>query len=253
MISLRKILPICLLCCFSCGGSENSNQHKRVQSHDGMDSISVPVLTLKKGKQTVVKNLHFNHSVGGKPINEKTRIEMTYDERYLKIAFECRDNPRMNQNFYTDDNTPMFTQEVFEIFISNGEKPLEEYLEIQLNPNNALFLCKISNGYQSDGRFENNYIDTKTSGIRHQVIKDEKRDLWKGLLEIPLELLKYPHDASESTYRMNMFRIISNEDHSPEEKWRNNAGNSTFACWNSTLTSKPQFHKPDYFGFLILK
>lgn len=218
-----------------------------------MDSIKVPVLTLIKGKKTLVENLHFNHSVGGMAIKEETRVEMIYDDEFLKIAFECRDNPRMNQNFYTEDNTPMYTQEVFEIFISNGERPLEEYLEIQLNPNNALFLCKISNGYKSDGRFENNYIETKTSGIHHEVIKDERQGLWKGILNIPLELLKYPHDISESTFRMNMFRIISNEDHSPDKKWRNNANNSTFACWNSTMASKPQFHKPDYFGFLILK
>ncbi len=228
-----------------------TNQKKWVISYIDKDSIQVPVLIINKKKYTKVKNLYFNHSVGGEPIEEETEVQMKYDDEYLKIKFECRNNPRMNQNYYTEDNSPMFTQEVFELFISNGERSLENYLEIQLNPNNALYLAKITNRYKGDNQYENEPLDKKIVGVKHFVEKNEINNTWIGYLEIPLDLLKYPKDVSDSIFRLNMYRIISNEDHH-DENWKNNADNSTYGCWSSTMSKRPQFHKPDYFGFLIL-
>lgn len=239
------------ICCISCKISSQSNQHKWVKTHSGSDSINVPVLLINKKKFTKVKNLHFYNSVGGKSIVEETKIQMKYDENYLEIKFECRNNPRMNQNYYTKNNSPMFTQEVFEIFISNGVNSEENYIEIQLNPNNALYLAKIMNGYQSNKKFTNIPIDNKDAKVGHRVVKDEANATWSGYLQIPLWLIQYPEEISDTTFRMNMYRIISNEDHKLE-KWKNNHENSTFACWSSTMSKRPQFHAPDYFGFLIL-
>ena len=140
---------------------------------------------------------------------------------------------------------------LFEIFISNGVNSEENYIEIQLNPNNALYLSKIMNGYQSNKKFINIPIDNKDAKVVHSVTKDEANGTWSGYLQIPLWLIQYPEEISDTTFRMNMYRIISNEDHKLE-KWKNNHENSTFACWSSTMSKRPQFHAPDYFGFLIL-
>ena len=212
---------------------------------------SLPEITINKDEFTLIENLHFNHSVGGLPIDEETLVMMKYDEKSLEIKFECRDNPRMDQNFYIEDNTSLFNQEVFEIFISKGGKSLEDYIEIEINPNNALFLGKVSYRYKTDKEFSLKLVDNKEIGIYHEVIKDRKNNVWKGHLKIPLDFLKYPKNTLDNIYRINFYRIISTEDHT-DQNWENNLKNATYGCWSSTMQKKPQFHAPGYFGFLVL-
>jgi hypothetical protein len=211
----------------------------------------MPKLQINKTSFTELESLYFQHSVGGKKIQEATKVAIKYDDRFLEINFECRDNPRMDQNFFTENNSPMFNQEVFEIFISSGEEASETYWEIQLNPNNALFVAKVNNRYKTDQSFELEMIDNELAKIEHQVLKDRKNNSWKGHLKIPLQLIQDPDNKSNKVFRMNLFRIISNKDHT-DPAWQNNAQNATFACWNSSMADKPNFHKPDYFGFLYL-
>ena len=225
---------------------------KTVATYTNDTKIQVPVLTINKNSFTKVKNVHLSHSIGGKPISEETIIQLKYNTDFLEIKFECKDNPRLNQNYYTEDNTALFNQEVFEIFITNGNLASEEYIEIQLNPNNALYLSKISYRYKTDENFKSEAIDTKTSGVEHSVEKDIENHTWSGSLRIPLSLLQYPKAISKTTYRLNMFRIISNKDQT-DKKWRNSADNATFGCWSSTMAQKPQFHAPDYFGLFTVE
>ncbi len=211
-----------------------------------------PVLKLNKKKFTETESLHFNHSVGGDPIEEETWVAMKYDNDFLEIKFECRNNHRLDQNHYVKDNSAMFNQEVFELFICKGKEVQGKYLEIQINPNNALFLAKITNRFKPKREYKIEYIDTKTSGVTHTVEKDTINDIWKGSLKIPLKVLEYPKPTKEAIYRLNMFRVISNVDHA-DKKWSHTTETSTFACWNSTMTPTPQFHIPDAFGVLILE
>ncbi len=209
------------------------------------------VLKINKNKFTQVEDVYFNHSVGGKAIKEETLVWVKYDEEFLEIKFECRNNPRLDQNNYTKDNSWLFKQEVFELFISKGKETPENYLEIQLNPNNALFLAKITNNYRSNKKFALDLIDIPTSGVVHTVEKDRKNHVWKGYLKLPLRLLQHPKSTADNVYRLNMFRIISNVDHH-DENWSVNEKNATFACWSSTMAKTPNFHDPNYFGYLIL-
>ncbi len=212
----------------------------------------LPVLRINKDTFTKIDTTYFNHSVGGKPIKEETLVSMKYDNEFLEIKFECRNNPRLDQNSYTKDNSWLFKQEVFELFISKGKETKENYLEIQLNPNNALFLAKITNRYKSDKKFALDLVDIATSGIIHTVKKDSENKAWIGYLKIPLGLLQYPKTTIDNVYRLNMFRIISNEDHKSKD-WSVTEKNATFACWSSTMGETPNFHAPDFFGYLILE
>lgn len=212
----------------------------------------LPVIELKKSELTELEG-PFYHAVGGAAVKERTNIWMLYDGQFLEIQFECLDDPWVDQNFYTNNNTPIFLQEVLEVFICNGSQPQEQYLEIQINPNNAIFLAKINYRYKSDHAYSSEYIEPSSSGILHNVVKDVQNEKWTGYIKLPLQMLNYPLAASEDTFRLNIFRIISKENHSNTPQWRCNTENAIFACWNSPLGIKPQFHKPECFGFLILK
>ncbi len=243
-------MSLFILLSLSCKEKHIANT-KQGQTTYNNNSIDIPTIKVSKEKFTQIDDLHFKHSVGGNPIEEETLVSFKYDADFLEIKFECRNNPRLNQNYYTKDNSSIFTQEVFELFISNGKEARENYLEIQLNPNNALFLGKVTNRYKSDHHYALELIDTRTSGIKHNVEKDVKNNIWKGYLKLPLKLLQYPDPTPNHIYRLNMFRVISNVDHT-DKKWSSDMSNSTFGCWNSTMSNAPQFHVPDYFGILIL-
>ena len=140
---------------------------------------------------------------------------------------------------------------MFEIFISPGVEASEQYWEIEINPNNALFVAKVTNKYKTDKSFELELIDNEVAKIEHQVIKDRQNNIWKGHLKIPLQLIQDPNKQNNQVFRMNLFRIISKVDQN-DPQWKNNAKNATFSCWNSSLTESPNFHKPDSFGILYL-
>ncbi|WP_103866328.1 carbohydrate-binding family 9-like protein [Aquimarina sp. I32.4] len=249
---MKKIIVVSfILLIISC--KENStNTTRDIGSTQKEKKKELPVLKINSKKFTEIESLHFNHSVGGKPIEEETRVSLKYDEGFLEIKFECRNNPKVDQNYYTEDNSSMFNQEVFELFISKGKEVQEKYLEIQLNPNNALFLGKITNRFKPTREYKIEYIETNSSGVIHMVEKDSKNHLWKGYLKLPLKLLEFPEATPDETYRINMFRIISNIDQT-DKNWSHATETSTFACWNSTMTKTPQFHVPDAFGMLILE
>ena len=229
---------------------ENSNGSKQVQIIGG-DLAMVPSLNINKDSFTKIEDVFFKHSVGGKSIVEETEVMVKYDEDFIEIRFECRNNPRIEQNFYTEDNSDMYNQEVFEVFISHGEEASEKYFEIELNPNAALFLAKIFNGFNSDKQFKFELIDIKSSGIEHFVEKDLLNEIWRGHIKIPLELFNIDDLPSNNIFRLNFYRIISKVDQQATD-WKVDEHNATFSCWSSTMTEKPQFHAPERFGFLIL-
>ena len=214
--------------------------------------ISVlPSLRIHRNDFTFIEDPYFKHSVGGQNIKAETRVGVKYDSLYLYVHFECRNNPRMDQNFYTTDNSAMFNQEIFELFISQGPVSAEKYLEIELNPNNALFLGKVTNRLKTDGYFNVERLNTKASGVKHKVKKDQLTDAWIGELQIPFDLINSSNVNSNKVFRLNFYRIISMEDHF-EPEWKVSPENAIFGCWSSTMTKKPQFHVPDRFGFLYL-
>ena len=209
-------------------------------------------LKIRQNKYTRIEDPHFKHSVGGAPIEEKTAVQIKYDSSYLHIKFDCKNNPRMDQNFYTLDNSALYNQEVFELFISQGSENPEKYIEIQLNPNDALYLSKITYRGQSDKLIEIELLDTLESGILHSVAKNRTQNSWSGELSIPLSLLNSEKKGVKEVFRFNLYRVISKKDHL-DSNWVATAENAIFSCWSSTYKKEPEFHVPDRFGFLYLE
>ena len=241
-------LLISLLIMFSGQTQEfkDSNGLKKIDLGNG-DTAFVPYLKINQLSYTEIDDPFFKHSVEGKPIKEGTIVRAKYDSLYLEIKFECKNNPRIDQNSYKEDNSPMYNQEVFEIFISQGESTPEEYLEIELNPNNALFVGRILNNKK---QFKNDFVDIQSSGITHKVNQDLENNIWSGYIRIPRSLIA-SEDVFENTFRLNFYRIISKEDHIVPD-WKVDEKNAIFACWSSTMSENPQFHVPSRFGFLKL-
>ena len=170
------------------------------------------------------------------------------DKQIILITFEFFHDPHVAQNTYTHDNSAMWNQEVFEVFISAGAETPMRYLEIELNPNGALFSAWVTN---PDGTGRNNVVDFfagRNAGIQTSVVKGE--NFWHGKIIIPLSLL----GSLQEHYRLNFFRIVSLQPHDPESSWSCTAESCAFLAWSPTFSGDvPNFHIPACFGHLNLK
>jgi hypothetical protein len=170
------------------------------------------------------------------------------DKQVILITFEFFHDPHVEQNTYTHDNSAMWNQEVFEVFISAGAETPMRYLEIELNPNGALFSAWVTN---PDGTGRNNVVDFfagRNAGIQTSVVKGE--NFWHGKIIIPLSLL----GSLQEHYRLNFFRIVSLQPHDPESSWSCTAESCAFLAWSPTFSGDvPNFHIPACFGHLNLK
>ena len=170
------------------------------------------------------------------------------DKHIFLITFEFFHDPHVAQNTYTHDNSAMWNQEVFEVFISAGAETPMRYLEIELNPNGALFSAWVTN---PDGTGRNNVVDFfagRNAGIQTSVVKGE--NFWHGKIIIPLSLL----GSLQEHYRLNFFRIVSLQPHDPESSWSCTAESCAFLAWSPTFSGDvPNFHIPACFGHLNLK
>lgn len=188
----------------------------------------------------------FYHATDGTEADFRTEVEVSYDKEYLKVEFVCRDNNFTSENTLTEHNQPLYNQEVFEIFIGLGKDDPKEYLEIEINPNNALWIGEISN--PDLGESLQNIVRQFTpeeAGIAHKVSLVE--NTWSGYLHIPW---KFIGDDKDGNYRINFYRIRSRVSH-PNSDWECDVKTCDFVCWQSTLSGEnPAFHRPKRFGYL---
>ncbi len=207
--------------------------------------VNIPEIVLIKNKNVLLEP-GFCNSVGGEPVQEVTIVELLYDGKFLIVNFECLGDQYVDMNSFTEDNAELWQQEVFEVFIASGSEAPFEYIEIEINPNNALFIAKISNPDRQGSGLKVNLISPDKSGISHQATIDVNR--WKGFLIIPLTLVR----LSDNVLRVNFYRTILRVK-PDDNKWVSTPENTVYACWSSTMADEPAFHRSEYFGKITLK
>lgn len=188
----------------------------------------------------------FQHATDGKDAAFHTRVSLSYDKNYLKVDFLCDDNFYTSENSMKQHNDPLYNQEVFEVFIGVGKEDCHEYLEIEINTNDALWIGKISNpelGASPQSVLEQ--VNPETAGIKHDV--EISKNAWAGFLHIPWSFIG---KDTQGNYRINFYRIRSRVSH-PGTDWQCDVETCDFVCWNSTLSgAEPAFHRPKRFGHL---
>lgn len=206
-------------------------------------------INLKSNGESVILDSHFKHSTDGQAVDYLTNVSIKSDNEYLHIAFECLQDDFVNQNNMAIHNDPLYNQEVFEVFISPGNEDSKHYLEIEINPNNALWVGTINNPtLGEETQTLEGMVAHEDAEIVHDAIKSENS--WNGKLSIPWKLIG--KDA-KGQYRINFYRIRSNQSHA-DANWTCDAETCDFVCWSSTLSGEsPAFHRPKRFGFLTVE
>ncbi|AXE19853.1 hypothetical protein DR864_19940 [Runella rosea] len=207
---------------------------------------AVPEIHLAKGQSTTLPQNHFRYATDGKEAPQSTLVKLSFDEEYLSVDFQCLQNPFWSQNTYTKHNTEMWNQEVFEVFIAEGSATPTQYLELEINPNNALFVGWIDNPTKEAPQ-KLTFVPHEKAGIKHEV--KANGDTWSGKMQIPWALL----GGKKDTYRLNFYRIVSLQSHT-DPNWKCAPADCDFTCWSPSMSgATPRFHRPDAFGILHLK
>jgi len=201
----------------------------------------IPELIVEKNQWLQVTDGILYQATGGQPASQRTAIEVLAEQDGLTVKFICYDNPYTAFNTYKDHNTDMWNQEVFELFIASGLEVPKRYLELEINPNNALFTAWVDN---PDGlSLDLTMVPHAEAGVRHSVEVGENE--WSGSFFVPFSLI-----GNAENYRLNFYRIALHQQ--PEgDNWVGDVGNSSYLCWNATLSGEePAFHSPARFGIL---
>lgn len=191
-------------------------------------------------------------SVGNIVSKTKTYISLYCSEESLIIYFRCEDNLYMDHNTYIKDNDFLYRQEVFEVFVSSGDSDPISYLEVEINPNNALFVGEINNpsGIGGDSK-QLKILYSETLSLQHNVVVDDHK--WSGEVVIPINLIeRISKQKSNGVFMINFFRVVLKEKPS-EINWVCNSYNSEFLCWKSTNSvGKPNFHITKYMSKITI-
>jgi hypothetical protein len=149
--------------------------------------------------------------------------------RFL-VRFDGRDDHTVAT--ITTRNGPLWTEDVFEVFLS-AQDPPRLYYEIEVNPLGTVFAARVQS---PDLARRSMKVDTawKCRGLSVRVAHSERR--WSASLSIPLSQLG---DSSIRTWRANFFRI----DRSRQDE---------YSAWSPTFRDPPDFHVPERFGVLVL-
>lgn len=204
---------------------------------------ATPTINLHKNVWTKLPETHFKNATDGKVSSQTTEVKLKADDQHLSIEFNCLQNPFVAQNSYTKHNSEMYNQEVFELFIAEGSTTPTRYLELEINPNNALFAGWIENPTKEAPK-SCEFVSHEVSKIVHSVSKTT--DSWSGKIQIPWALLGGKSDI----YRVNFYRIISLKSHAKSD-WKGTPATCAYLCWSPTMSGAiPRFHRPEAFGIL---
>lgn len=166
---------------------------------------------------------------------QQTRVRLGYDDAALYLQFECDDTDIWGT--YTQRDDPIYDEEVVELFISPGTATPTRYYEIELSPNGVLFDARI---YNPTNQRADLHVDVHWNpAIVHRAWRDDAADRWGGLLAVPWAALV--DGPPPTSWRANVYRIERPRGSAPE-----------FSCWSPTFTAPADFHRPDYFGTLVL-
>lgn len=211
-----------------------------------MNQPETKTIRVKPGQWTALESAQFFHSTDGSAADYPSSVQLKVDEHYLHVTFLCEKDIYVAQNTYFKHNEPLYNQEVFEVFIAPGTADPAQYLEVEINPNDAIWVGKIhfpSLGEKNDMKGE--LLDPLNSGILHQVTRGQSA--WSGTLSIPWSLIGA---EKMQQYRINFYRIVATKAPAVKD-WKCNTDNCAFLCWNPTLSgSNPAFHRPRRFGLL---
>ena len=167
-------------------------------SRSDVPHLDVPLLAPTQ-RLAAMPPLHLNDACTGEPARLRTNVRIGWRDGALRVRFDGRDHETVAT--ITARNGPLWTEDVFEVFLSPQDPP-RLYYEIEVNPLGTLFAARIDSPDLSRKSMK---VDTSWTcrGLSARVARSEGR--WSASFTIPLSQLA--GEGSTRTWRANFFRI----------------------------------------------
>ena len=210
-----------------------------VARHIILDSSAVPVLEVPRlgptDRLVSLPRLALSDARTGAPPRLPTALRIGVRDRILCVRFDGRDAGVLAT--YTGHDDPLWTEDVFEVFLAPGAEGPMRYYEFEVNPLGALFDARIESPLR---RREAMRVVTEWDcpGFRARVTRRDDSSRWSASVRIPLDPL-LDGQTLPVVWRANFYRI---DRGSPDEH----------SAWSPTFADPADFHVPDRFGILRL-
>jgi hypothetical protein len=190
--------------------------------------VDVPVLA-PTGRLVDLPPLDLRDARTGEPPRLKTHVRIGWRRGALLVRFDGRDDQIVAT--LTKRNDPIWTEDVFEVFLSPHDPPTP-YYEFEVNPLGTTFQARVDSP-----ALERKTMRVNTTwgchGLSARISRGEGR--WSANLSIPLAPLA--QGAGVQTWRANFFRI-------------DRGAIDEYSAWSPTYRDPSDFHVPARFGSL---
>jgi hypothetical protein len=179
-----------------------------------------------------------------------THIEVCWTEDFFSVKYQALQDPWL-KNEHSTCNSETWQQEVVELFVGQKQPHtpfLTSYLEVEISPQNTLYVARISNPYGNGTGKTNKMIDCDASGIEHSTRMGHNS--FNANVTVPWKNIytkDEPATKQGQTLYGNFFRVLM-------EKPVDSCDPSTckYGAWSPTFDVPPQFHVTTVFGEIKL-
>jgi hypothetical protein len=192
---------------------------------------------IHKAQWSSAEEVMLGSKTTGETPKQGTAVKLVWTDNFLYAAYHCEDN--FIYATMTGYNDKIYEEEVVEIFIDD-DRDLKTYIEIEVNPLNALLHYCIHNNLK--GSIITFARTDKT--IQTAVCRDDAKGIWNVEIAIPFsEFYTAPNMPPKpgDKWLMNLYRI---------DKLQGGGGENT--TW-SPIGDSHSFHTPRSFGELIFE
>lgn len=174
----------------------------------------------------------------------KVEVRFFYTESRLYLHFTSYE--KEIRATYKNMNEPVYTDSCVEFFFNPNPDNDDRYFNFEINAIGTLLLGL---GRDRDNRLLIEDISQDIFNIKSSVDRDKaheyQNEFWTLEFSIPYSFIE---------------KYYGKQDFSPGKKMKGNfqkCGDETkfphYGCWNKIDVPEPNFHRPEYFGSLILE
>ena len=241
----QKFIMIALLLLLSAGLQDTV----AMPTTSSNPTLSVP----ECGTKAVAAINSIELSSGKSAFPAATHIQVCWTEEYLSIDYQAMQDTWLKNDHMTC-NTETWQQEVVELFIADKPNPrsafVTSYLEVEISPQNTLYVARISNPFGNGTNKTNQMIDCSASGIAHSTRIGHNS--YNANVTVPWTNI-YTNGAvpkgskKGSILYGNFFRVLME---TPVDSC--DPSTCKYGAWSPTFDVPPQFHVTTVFGEIEL-
>lgn len=172
------------------------------------------------------------------PATFQTTVRLAYDAENFYVRYDCDDPDIWGKAVERD--SAIYDEEVVELFIAPGEDHPTYYYEFEVSPLGTMLDLTVNSpnlerrGIKTDFAWD-------CPGLQWKVERNDAKNHWRAYMVLPWQSIGAPSNALPEKWRANFYRIERPRGQAPE-----------FSCWSPTMSDPADYHRPVYFGYMML-